>query len=159
MLPSEVIALAAERGMTIATAESLTGGAVASAIVAVPGASTAFVGAVVAYSERVKERVLGVDHAVIAAQGVVSEAVAIAMAHGAISLLGADFVVATTGVAGPGPQDGVEAGTVCIAGVGPSAERAETHVFPGDREAVRDASVKAAIALLLGLVSDTVVER
>jgi nicotinamide-nucleotide amidase len=156
MLPSEVIGLAAERGVTIATAESLTGGAVASAIVTVPGASAVFVGGVVAYTERVKERVLGVDPAAIAEHGVVSEQVALAMARGAIALLHADFAVATTGVAGPGPSDGEPQGTVWIAAVGPDSGRAEVHAFPGDREAVRGAAVEAALDMLVGLIADTV---
>lgn len=156
MLPDDIVSLAARRGLTLATAESLTGGAVAAALVAVPGASAAFIGGTVAYTAEAKARVLGVESRVIAEFGVVSEEVAIAMARGARELFGADVAVATTGVAGPEPHDGKAPGTVCVASVGPAGERATTSAFCGGRAAVREAAVREALALLLVHVQDTV---
>jgi len=148
MRPDELVAIAAERGLTLATAESLTGGAVASAIVAVPGASAVFIGGVVTYTADAKVSVLGVDAGLIAEHGIVSESVALAMAEGARELFGADIAVATTGVAGPEPHDGKAPGTVCVASVGPAGQKATTNAFAGDREAVREASVGEALSLL-----------
>ncbi|MFD9904940.1 CinA family protein [Streptomyces sp. NPDC059063] len=108
-----------ERGETLAVAESLTGGLVAAEVTAVPGASRAFRGAVTAYATELKRDVLGVDGALLAARGAVDAEVALQMAAGARRLLGADWGVATTGVAGPEPQDGQPVGTVFVAVAGP----------------------------------------
>lgn len=148
MLPEEIIATAVGRGLTIACAESVTGGAVASALVSVPGASDAVAGGVVAYTIPAKERVLGVDPAVIEEHGVVSEEVALAMAHRARELFGADVGVGTTGVAGPASHGGKPAGTICVASVGPGGEHAATAVHDGSRGAVREAAVADALAAL-----------
>lgn len=102
-----------ERGLTMATAESCTGGTIASMVTAVAGSSSYFKGGVVSYAVSVKEQVLGVAlH-----DGVVSEDTALQMAKGAAQVCGADCAVATTGVAGPGPSEGKPQGTVCIAAV------------------------------------------
>jgi nicotinamide-nucleotide amidase len=148
MQPEDIIALAVERGLTIACAESLTGGAVASALVSVPGASDAVAGGVVAYTIPAKEQVLGVDPAVIAEFGVVSEEVALAMARRACELFGAEVGVGTTGVAGPASHGGKPAGTVCVASVGPGGEHAATAMHKGDRSAVREAAVADALSML-----------
>ena len=148
MRPEAVVELAAAHGLTIATAESLTGGAVASTLVSVPGASAVVLGGVVAYTAAVKVDVLGVDRALIAAHGVVSEEVALAMARRAAALFGADLAVSTTGVAGPEPHDGKVPGTVCLASVGQGGEMATTEAFEGDRVAVRAATVRRALELL-----------
>ena len=122
MRPEEAIAAARERGLTIACAESVTGGAVCSGLVSVPGASDAVAGGVVAYTVAAKTGVLGVDAAVIDRHGVVSEEVALAMAIRAQTLFGADVGVGTTGAAGPTEHGGKPAGTVCVASVGPGGQ-------------------------------------
>ena len=108
-----------EHGQTVAVAESLTGGMLCSALVEVPGASAVVRGGVVAYATELKHRLLGVDAGLLAAHGPVDPEVAAQMAHGVRELLGADWGLATTGVAGPGPQDGIAAGTVYVAVAGP----------------------------------------
>jgi len=144
----------ADRGLTVATAESCTGGLVAAAITDVPGSSGWFLGAVVAYANDVKTRLLEVTEADLAAEGAVSEAVALAMALGARRRLGTDLAVAITGIAGPGgatPDKPV--GTVWIAVSGAGRSLARQHRFDGDRRAVRRAATAAALAMLLELLA------
>lgn len=136
-------------GWTLAAAESLTAGLVTAAVGSVPGASRVLRGGVVAYAVELKVSLLGVPAELVARHGVVSEAVALAMARGARTRLGADVALATTGVAGPGPADGVAAGTVCLAAVSPIGTACRTWRLAGSRRAVREAS--AALALGLGL--------
>lgn len=150
---SSVIDAARVAEHTIATAESLTGGLVAGALTSVTGASEVFVGAVVAYDVSVKARLLGVDEGLLASEGPVSEGVALAMAEGVRSSMGADVAVATTGVAGPESHGGKPAGTVCIAGVGPGRRLARTLTIPGDRNEVRLGAVDAAIVMLVTILS------
>ncbi len=127
-------------GFTLATAESVTGGLIASRICAVPGASEVFRGSIVAYVPEVKQAVLGVP-----VGPVVNEETARAMAAGARRLLGADVAVATTGVAGPEEEEHVPVGTVCLGiAIGDEVE-ALTVKLPGDRERVRQF---AAISVL-----------
>ncbi|RHA43909.1 CinA family protein, partial [Cellulomonas rhizosphaerae] len=135
------------RGLSVATAESLTGGLVCARLVSVPGASDVVRGSVVAYATDLKASVLGVDADLLAARGPVDADVALAMARGVRIRLGADVGLATTGVAGPGPADGHAAGTVLVAVSTPWADESlELHVH-GDRSAVREASVDAVIDL------------
>ncbi|HSF85513.1 MAG TPA: competence/damage-inducible protein A [Acidimicrobiia bacterium] len=135
-----------ERGWSIATAESATGGLIAARLAGVPGASKHFVGSVVAYDPMVKEAVLGVDAALVREHGVVSEAVALAMASGAATQLDADVVIAVTGAAGPDPLE-QRAGTMIIAVQTPEAAHARTFFMPGDRERVRVYTTTAALQL------------
>lgn len=130
-----IVSLLAERQMTVAVAESLTGGYVAGRLCAVPGASNVFQGGVVAYQSQVKFDLLGVPEG-----PVISEAAALAMAHGVRRLLKADIGLATTGVAGPDEAEGQPVGTVCLAVAGAEAERATTVQLPGDRERIRQFS-------------------
>src|SRR4029078_1340349 len=104
-----ILNLLRDRGLTLATAESVTGGLIASRLTAVPGASEVFRGSVVSYASEVKYEVLGVP-----VGPVVSDEAAIAMAEGACRVLGADVAVSVTGVAGPDPQEGVPVGTVYL---------------------------------------------
>ncbi|MGK2949061.1 MAG: competence/damage-inducible protein A [Acidimicrobiales bacterium] len=135
-MEAEVGRLLRDRGLTLAVAESLTGGLVASRVVSVPGASEWFKGGVVAYDSQVKLDLLGVP-----AGPVVSEAAVLAMADGVRHLLGADVGLATTGVAGPAEQEGQPPGTVWL-GVA-LGDRVEATLvrLPGDRERVRHMSV------------------
>ena len=143
---------AADHGVTLAIAESLTGGQVSSSLVEVPGASRVLVGTVVAYATRIKAQVLGVNAAHLERTGPVDRDVALQMAHGVRRLLGADLGLATTGVAGPGPADGHPAGTVHIAVVAPWGQRhCELHLS-GDRSQIRRATVMEVYELAIGFL-------
>ncbi|WP_084040309.1 CinA family protein [Demequina sp. NBRC 110053] len=144
----EVVDAAVAAGVTVATAESLTGGALCGALVDVPGASATVLGGVVAYQAQVKVAVLGVAAEVMRDRGVVSEETAIAMARGVCDVTGAELGVSTTGAAGPDAHDGAAAGTVCIAVWVDGAARSRTLVLPGDRAVVRAGAVTAALALV-----------
>ncbi len=136
----------AERSWTLATAESATGGMIAQRLTAVPGASNVFVGSVVAYATEVKHAMLAVPEELVAAHGVVSEPVALAMAEGGAARLGADVVIAVTGSAGPDPLERGP-GTMVIAVRTPEAAHARTFAMPGDRERVRVYTTTAALQL------------
>lgn len=138
----------AVRDETVATAESLTGGLLASQIVDVPGASRVFRGGVVAYATEVKTSLLGVPAEVVDRHGVVSEECVRAMAAGARDLLGADYGLATTGVAGPDVQEGHEAGTVWIAVAGAGGVAARLLHVSGGRRQVRAAACGEVQSLL-----------
>lgn len=136
--------------LTVATAESCTGGALAAALVSVPGASAVFPGGIVSYAEKAKQTLLGVPAALIAEHGVVSPEVARAMAEGARVALSVDLAVATTGVAGPsGGTPETPVGTVCIAVSGERGTAMYTEHLSGDRDEVRRAAVEAALGRLL----------
>ncbi|MEV0266854.1 nicotinamide-nucleotide amidohydrolase family protein [Streptomyces sp. NPDC050617] len=146
-----MLSLLAERGRTLAAAESLTGGLVAAELTAVPGASRAFRGSVTAYATEIKAAVLGVDAALLSARGAVDGEVARQMADGVRAVLGADWGVATTGVAGPEPQDGQPVGTVFVAAAGPGgAGSVRKLTLRGDRAGIRAESVRMALEVLLG---------
>ncbi|MFF5253231.1 CinA family protein [Streptomyces leeuwenhoekii] len=154
---AEVVRLLTVRGGTLAVAESLTGGLVAAEITAVPGASKVFRGSVTAYATELKHRLLGVDEALLAARGAVDPEVAAQMAVGVRQALGADWGIATTGVAGPDPQDGQPVGTVFVAVDGPSritgdsarGGKVEALRLNGDRAEIRMESVRSVLGLLL----------
>ncbi|GAT81659.1 damage-inducible protein CinA [Streptomyces sp. F-3] len=138
-------------------AESLTGGLVAAEITSVPGASKVFRGSVTAYATELKHRLLGVDAALLAERGAVDPQVAAQMAAGVRKALGADWGVATTGVAGPDPQDGQPVGTVFVAVDGPLATESGASRggkttalrLNGGRAEIRRESVRSVLALLL----------
>ena len=133
-----------ERGWTLGTAESATGGMIAARLTAVPGASQFVRGGVVSYATGVKQEVLGVPAETLV-EGVVGEETALAMAAGARRVLGADVVVAVTGSAGPDPQE-QEVGTMVVAVATPDDARARTFRMPGDRERVRTYTTTAALS-------------
>lgn len=139
-----VHALLRERGWRIGTAESATAGLVAGALTATPGASETVTGGVVAYSAAAKHSLLDVPLGLMDAEGVVSEATALAMAEGAIARLGVDVAVAITGEAGPNPAE-VEVGTMVFAVVTPEGMGAKTIFMPGDRERIRTYATTAAL--------------
>lgn len=141
-------------GLRLATAESCTGGLIAAACTSLAGSSAWFERGFVTYSNEAKADSLGVDAALIAAHGAVSEAVALAMAAGALAHARADWAVAVTGVAGPGGGSvNKPVGTVWLAWAGPQGlVQAERRLFPGDREAVRLATVGAAFDGLLSRI-------
>lgn len=136
-------------GQTLAVAESLTGGLLCAALVEVPGASRVFRGGIVAYATDLKHRLVGVPMQLLTARGAVDPEVAVALAAGVRRACGADWGVATTGVAGPERQDGAPVGQFHVAVCGPSEPPAvrSRHV-DGDRSAIRGAAVRAALDLL-----------
>ncbi|RCK58352.1 CinA family protein [Microbacterium sorbitolivorans] len=151
---AELVEALASRGLTIAAAESLTGGLVSAAIVDVPGASRAMRGGIVAYDTRAKRELLGVDGELLAARGAVDPLVAEQMARGvrrAFILDGSvtDVGLATTGVAGPDPQDGQPVGTVYVAVAVGDDVAVERCAFEGDRASIRAAAVDAVLGLAL----------
>ncbi|MFI5757874.1 CinA family protein [Streptomyces sp. NPDC051569] len=149
-----MLALLAERGATLAVAESLTGGLVAAELTSVPGASRTFRGSVTAYATDLKRDILGVDSPLLAERGAVDPEVARQMAAGVRRVLGADWGAATTGVAGPDPQDGQPVGTVYVAVAGPEDTwNVSALRLNGDRADIRKESVRSVLALLLGELS------
>ena len=138
----------AARGLSIATAESLTGGALVARLVDIPGASRVVRGGVCTYATDTKASVLSVSRERLELTGPVDAEVAEQMASGARALFGADIALSTTGVAGPGSADGHEAGTVHVACAGPGGALHRFVHIPGDRGAVRAGAVDAALALL-----------
>jgi nicotinamide-nucleotide amidase len=134
-----------ERGWTVATAESLTGGLVAATIVDVPGASRSMRGGVVAYATDVKGAVLGVAAALLAEHGAVHPEVARQMAERVRAVVGADVGLGTTGVAGPDQQDGFSPGTVHVAVATPQGTVVRTLALAGDRAAIRAATCVAVL--------------
>ena len=154
---AQVVGLLTRRGQTLAVAESLTGGLVVATLIAVPGASAVVRGGVVAYLSDLKADLLGVDPDLLAARGAVDPEVAAAMAIGVAIRLRADYGLATTGVAGPDPQDGHPVGVVHIAvaardgAVSPLARTFD----PGlGRQGIRAATVAAALDHLLDVLGD-----
>lgn len=149
-----LVALVTAQRRTIAVAESLTGGALASAIVDVPGASTVLRGGVVAYATDLKASVLGVDGDLLAREGAVHPLVAEQMAAGVARLADASVGLATTGVAGPDPQDGQPVGTVFVAVQADGRSTVRRLALEGDRAAIRAAAVDRAIDLALEVLGE-----
>jgi nicotinamide-nucleotide amidase len=181
MIAADLIYALSERGQTVAVAESLTGGLVCAALVEVPGASAVVRGAVVSYATDLKHRLLDVDAGLLARNGPVDPDVAAQMALGVRERLGADWGLATTGVAGPDSQVGVAPGRVYLAVAGPlvpvsadlpsesSAETRPVAALPdlpaistrvleldlvGDRAQIRAASTEQAIGALLAALRE-----
>lgn len=149
-LEQHVVETLAGRGETLAVAESLTGGALAAAIVSVPGASEVFLGGVTAYANALKVSLLGVGETTLSRTGAVSVAVAREMAEGVRTRTGSDWALATTGIAGPtGATEQKPVGLVCF---GIATPRGEVHAFgrtlAGDRKGVLARSVVGAMDLL-----------
>ena len=148
-MESVVLSMLRKRGLTLALAESVTGGLVSGRLTQIAGASDVFRGAVVSYASDVKHDVLHVSPG-----PVVSESAAAQMAQGAKDLLGADVGLALTGVAGPDQQDGQPVGTLCVAVVLPDGQvHTKTFVLPGQREQMRQMSVISSLDMLRGLLA------
>lgn len=146
----EAVRRLTELGLTLATAESCTGGLLGKCITDVPGASAVYLGGVISYAYAVKEQVLGVSHELLETKGAVCEEVAVQMAEGVRKLLRADFALATTGNAGPGTDPlNPEVGTIYVACA--SAEKTVVSALhlDGSREANRNSATKEAYRLLL----------
>ena len=144
-----------KKNMTMATAESCTGGNIAHLLTSVAGCSDVFVGSVVSYSNDVKMRVLGVEASTLEKEGAVSRDTVLEMVRGVRKALGASCAVATSGIAGPGgATEGKPVGTVWIAASTPDAETARLYHFDGDRKAVIDRASATAINLLSTLLHE-----
>ena len=144
--------LKALAGKKLATAESLTGGGIGSAVTSVSGASKVYAGGIISYTNEVKHRVLGVPAEYLDNLGAVSGPVAQAMAEGARRVLQADVAVSVTGLAGPdGDEYGHPVGTVFIGYADAETAFAREYHFDGDREQVREQTVETALALILEL--------
>jgi len=147
---ASLLALCRGRGWQLATAESCTGGLIAATLTAVAGSSDVVDRGFVTYSNAAKTEMLGVPAEVIAAHGAVSEPVAAAMAAGALARSTATAALACTGIAGPGGGTAEKpVGLVYVAcAVSDGRAQVERHIFPGDRESVRVATVQAAFRML-----------
>ena len=141
-----------DAGATVATAESLTAGRLAALLTETPGASATFRGGFVTYATELKHTLLGVPVSVIETVGVVSEECAAAMAAGARERSGATYALATTGVAGPDPQEGKPVGTVYLGVSGPHGETTARLGLSGSREEIQRDTCLYAVEELLGLV-------
>ncbi|MCR4403934.1 MAG: CinA family protein [Candidatus Acetothermia bacterium] len=138
------------RGLTLAVAESCTGGLLGHSLTNLPGSSDYFLGGVIAYSNRAKERLLGVRRETLESEGAVSELTAREMARGARRLFGSDLALATTGIAGPGggtPEKPV--GLVYVALAAPDKELCVRHIWQGDRLENKRRSAERALELLV----------
>lgn len=150
----DVVRRMAERGLTLATAESTTGGLTGHLLVAVPGASKVFAGGVGAYGRRAKLDWLRVTPEVVAEHGSVHEETVLAMARGARDALGVDVAVAESGVASPSGNPERPGGLYCLAIVAEGYERAERQVFEGDRVATMRAASDRLLAMVLDYLND-----
>jgi nicotinamide-nucleotide amidase len=145
---ADLVACLAERGMTVAVAESLTGGLLGAAFTDVPGSSAVFRGGVTAYATQLKAELLGVSEVLLAEAGPVDGRVAVGMAEGVRRLMHSDWGLSTTGVAGPDPQDGSAVGTVFVGCAGPDGSSVHQLLLAGDRAEIRLSSVLSALGLL-----------
>lgn len=133
---------------SLSVAESITGGGLASALTDIPGASKVFIGGVIAYSDQVKINELSISKADLLKYGAVSEEIALAMAQGCLKKFKTDYALATTGVAGPGSNNGVKAGTAWIGVAGKGESFAIALSLSGTREIIRHATITSALAAL-----------
>ena len=148
-LESIVVELLTQRGLTVATAESCTGGLLAKRLTDIPGASKVFPGGIVAYATQAKTALLGVDPGLIKNKGAVSREVAIAMAAGARERFGADIGIGITGIAGPDSDgSGLGPGTVFVALAAQDRSICENLQVSGGREQIRFASASHALSML-----------
>lgn len=149
-LAAEIGSLLIDKGWTLGTAESCTGGLMGHVITDVSGSSAFFMGGIISYANEVKRSLLAVSEEMLAMHGAVSQAVAIQMAHGARQTLGVDVAVAATGVAGPlGGTPEKPVGTVYVAVSSSLGDICEHHVWDGDRATNKRLSAEAGLRLLL----------
>ena len=137
-----------KRSESIAVAESLTGGGLGQVITSIKGASDVFTGGVIAYSDEIKVKELGVSKSTLKKETAVSEEVAIEMASGIRKKYNSTYGISTTGVAGPGKAYGQRAGTVWIGISSANNTYAIPLLLTGDRETIRKATIESALALL-----------
>ena len=141
--------LAALKGRTLVTAESITGGGIGALLTAVPGASAVYKGGIISYCDEVKASALGVAPELLREMGAVSAPVAEHMARGAREILHADVAVSVTGLAGPdGDSYGNSVGTVFVGYSDATRTLAREHHFTGDRQQIRERTLRAALELI-----------
>jgi nicotinamide-nucleotide amidase len=145
---AEAVRLLRDRGQTLAVAESLTGGLLAATIVEIPGVSAVFRGGLVVYATDLKHELAGVPEELLNERGPVDGDVAAALAEGARTRCGADWGLATTGVAGPDPQDGKPVGMVFLGVAGPTDKVVRQLSLTGSRAAIRHDAMVSALTLL-----------
>lgn len=150
----DLIARLREMDVSVATAESVTGGLVCAALVAVPGASDVVRGSIVAYTAEAKTDVLGVPADLIAQYGTVDEHIAASMANAARRRFGSTYGLAATGVAGPGPSEGKAAGTVYVAIAGPQGTESHLLALSGDRDTIRKRTVSELLSRFVDRVRE-----
>lgn len=151
--PEKLIGLCEDEGVSLATAESLTGGRLAAAMTNTPGSSKVYLGGVVSYATEVKREVLEVPDSIVEEHGVVSAECAAAMAEGVRRLLGASVGVSTTGVAGPDEQEGKPVGTAYVGVAGESGTEVLALSLDGDRVRIQEQVVEAAVSATYAIVS------
>lgn len=147
-----VVTLLAQRGENVSIAESVTAGGLGHTITSAPGSSQVFLGGVIAYSNEVKENILGIDGNLINEFSVVSEEVANAMADAVRQKFGTTWGIATTGIAGPGDYQGIPEGTVWVAIRGPINQSIQLQLDSG-REAIRTGAISSAIGAFARILS------
>ena len=146
---SEIIRICTERGLTVATAESCTGGLIGACLTEIPGSSAVVDRGFITYSNRAKQEMLGVPAAILEAHGAVSAETAAAMAKGALDRAGVDLAIAVTGIAGPGGGSAEKpVGLVHLALATGERIDALREVFGGDRQAIRRATVERALSMI-----------
>lgn len=148
-LEADVVQLLLSKGLTLACAESMTGGLLGARVTSVPGASDAFLGGFLTYTDEAKARLLGVDRGLLRKEGAVSAAVAQAMACACRERTGADLAVAITGLAGPKTPDGLPAGLTYLALAAHDTVTVVERRFEGGRAQVREAAVAEALRMVL----------
>lgn len=147
--------IAIERGVTIGTAESCTGGLVGHSITSIGGSSAYYLGGVISYADAVKVELIGVPQATIERHGAVSAQAAVAMAEGVRERIGCDLAVAVTGVAGPdGGTEAKPVGLTYVAVAGPTGHEVRRHQWSGDRAANKEQSAAAALDMLIHALSE-----
>ncbi|GAB2858522.1 hypothetical protein GCM10027026_05370 [Myroides odoratimimus subsp. xuanwuensis] len=151
-LATNLHVLLQDREETLSTAESLTGGLLASLLTDAPGASVVYLGGVVSYATELKERLLGVPQEIVDEHGVVSAECASAMADGARRITGSTYALATTGVAGPTKQEDKDVGTVFVAVAAPNGTTVDALTLDGDRHAIREGTCAAALSALSAML-------
>jgi len=144
-----VVSTLAERHQTVSVAESLTGGLLAATLVEIPGVSAVFRGGLVVYATELKHTLAGVPQRLLDERGPVDPDVALALAQGVRQRCGSDWGLATTGVAGPDPQDGKPVGTVFVAVAGPAGATVRELGLAGSRTEIRAETVTSVLSLLL----------
>ena len=158
-LAEKVVKTLTQRGVTLCTSESITGGLIGATITSVPGSSAVYLGGVIAYDKMMKARLSGVSKEILDTYGVVSEQTVTEMAVGIQALTRSDWAIAASGVAGPSWQGGHQPGEVWICIAGPRIGshhhflQSRQYQFEGDRFAVRDQTVATALEMLLTIVS------
>jgi nicotinamide-nucleotide amidase len=152
-LALQVIKKLKTKKLTLATAESITGGGLSHVLTSISGSSDVFLGGVVSYSDKSKTKYLGISSALLKKETAVSERVAIGMAEAIRLEMKSDYAIATTGVAGPGKAYGQKAGTVWIAIASKKETISVALSLTGDREAVRNATIMSALATFERILS------